>query len=73
MPLHIIVKKRSITLNGHKTAVSMEDEFWEYLRDMAEARDIPLSDLVWAIAIKRQQGQSISSACRVACLKEARR
>jgi len=40
------VVKRSIVLAGHKTSVSLEDAFWEGLKDVAKARRVTLSDLV---------------------------
>ena len=30
-----LVLKRSITLDGHKTSVTLEDEFWDALRMIA--------------------------------------
>jgi predicted DNA-binding ribbon-helix-helix protein len=32
--------KRSIVLGGHKTSVSLEDAFWEGVREIAKAQDI---------------------------------
>ena len=33
------VVKRSIVIAGHKTSVSLEDAFWESLKEIAAARD----------------------------------
>ena len=43
------VVKRSIVVAGHKTSVSLEDAFWESLRDVAKARRVTLSELVGGI------------------------
>src|SRR5262245_66379089 len=43
------VVKRSIVVNGHKTSVSLEDEFWSALKVIAGKRLMNLSDLVTAI------------------------
>ena len=43
------VAKRSIVVAGHKTSVSLEDAFWNGLKEIAGRRDITLSDLVAAI------------------------
>ena len=58
------VVKRSIVLAGHKTSVSLEDEFWRGLKDIAGKRLITLSALVDSIDAQRQQG-NLSSALRL--------
>ena len=56
--------KRSIIIEGHKTSVSLEDAFWEGLRDIAKRRGETLSCLVGGIAADRQHG-NLSSAIRL--------
>jgi predicted DNA-binding ribbon-helix-helix protein len=58
------VVKRSIVLAGHKTSVSLEDAFWEGLKDIAKARRLTLRDLVGGIDTQREQG-NLSSAIRL--------
>jgi predicted DNA-binding ribbon-helix-helix protein len=58
------VAKRSIIIHGHKTSVSLEDEFWSALKLIARRRVTNLSDLVTAIDAQRQQG-NLSSAIRL--------
>jgi predicted DNA-binding ribbon-helix-helix protein len=58
------VVKRSIVLAGHKTSVSLEDAFWEGLKDIAKARRKTLSDLVTNIDTDREHG-NLSSALRL--------
>ena len=58
------VVKRSIVLAGHKTSVSLEDEFWKGMKEIAGKRLITLSTLVDTIAAQRQQG-NLSSALRL--------
>jgi predicted DNA-binding ribbon-helix-helix protein len=41
--------KRSITIAGHETSVSLEPIFWEALEAAARERGLPLSALVAAI------------------------
>jgi predicted DNA-binding ribbon-helix-helix protein len=59
-----LVVKRSIVIAGHKTSVSLEDAFWEGLKEIAGSRDTTLSDLVAAIDSERQHG-NLSSAIRL--------
>ena len=58
------VVKRSIVVAGHKTSVSLEDAFWEGLKDIAKARRVKLSDLVGSIDTDREHG-NLSSALRL--------
>ena len=58
------VVKRSIVIAGHKTSVSLEDAFWKGLKDIADDRDVTLSDLVSSIDTERQHG-NLSSAIRL--------
>jgi predicted DNA-binding ribbon-helix-helix protein len=65
------IKKRSIIVNGHKTSVSLEDEFWNELRDLAAERRVPLTELV--NEIDQVPGRNLSSAIRVFLLMRAQR
>jgi len=38
-------EKRSLTLKGHRTSVSLEDAFWKAFRDIAAARVFVLQSL----------------------------
>jgi predicted DNA-binding ribbon-helix-helix protein len=65
------VVKRSIVIAGHKTSVSLEDAFWKGLREIADSRDVTLSDLVSAIDSERRHG-NLSSAIRLFVLDHYR-
>jgi predicted DNA-binding ribbon-helix-helix protein len=58
------VVKRSIVIAGHKTSVSLEDAFWDALKEIAAQRKATLSDLVASIDSTRAQG-NLSSAIRL--------
>jgi predicted DNA-binding ribbon-helix-helix protein len=58
------VIKRSIVIAGHKTSVSLEDEFWGALKEIAAGRHMTLSDIVGAIN-KERQHDNLSSAIRL--------
>ena len=60
------VAKRSIVLAGHKTSVSLEDAFWQGLKEIAMSRRTTLSDLISSIDIGRERG-NLSSGCAVVC------
>jgi predicted DNA-binding ribbon-helix-helix protein len=59
-----LVVKRSVVIASHKTSVSLEDAFWEGLKEIAHARSVTLSDLVAAIDSARRHG-NLSSAIRL--------
>lgn len=58
------IVKRSVVLDSHKTSVSLENEFWEGLRAIAERQKANLSSLVRQIDRNRSTG-NLSSAIRV--------
>ena len=66
------VIKRSVIRNGHKSSISLEDQFWEALREIAEQKDIAISTLVAAIDRSRTTS-NLSSAIRVYVLDHFRR
>ena len=57
------IVKRSIVIAGHKTSVSLEDAFWEGLKEIAGERHMSSSDLVAAIDSERHG--NLSSAIRL--------
>jgi predicted DNA-binding ribbon-helix-helix protein len=59
-----LVIKRSIVVAGHKTSISLEDAFWNALKEIAKARNVTLSHLVGAIDSERQH-ENLSSAIRL--------
>ena len=65
------VVKRSIVIAGHKTSVSLEDAFWKGLKEIADDRDVTLSDLVAEIDTDRRHG-NLSSAIRLFVLDHYR-
>ena len=59
-----LVVKRSIVVGGHKTSVSLEQAFWNGLKEIASNRKVTLSGLVESIDSGRDQG-NLSSAIRL--------
>ena len=57
------IVKRSIVLAGHKTSVSLEDAFWDGLKDIAKEQRKTLSDF-GSIDTNREHG-NLSSALRL--------
>jgi len=60
--------KRSFSIDGHRTSISLEPAFWEALREAAGKERLPLAKLVAAIDQKRGDA-GLSSAVRIWLLK----
>ena len=61
--------KRSLTLHGHRTSVSLEEEFWQAFREMAETQGKPINVLAAEIDENRGLDSGLASAIRVYVLK----
>lgn len=57
------MKKRSVTIHGHRTSISLEDPFWNSLNDIAAQRGQSLASLITEIDKNRDGG--LSSALRL--------
>ena len=65
------IVKRSIVIGGHKTSVSLEEPFWNGMKEISGARGKTLSELASEIDGSRQQG-NLSSAIRLFVLDHFR-
>ncbi|MGB3317276.1 MAG: ribbon-helix-helix domain-containing protein [Albidovulum sp.] len=65
--------KHSLTLNGHRTSVSLEDEFWRAFREIAEDRDVAINALAAEIDGERGTETGLATAIRLFVLKEYQR
>ena len=66
------IYKRSVSLGGRKTSVSLEDDFWTALKNIAAARRMVTADLVREIDSTRGQA-NLSSCLRVHVLNYFKR
>jgi predicted DNA-binding ribbon-helix-helix protein len=67
----ILIVKRSIVIDGHKTSIRLEEPFWLELDEIAESRNVTLSSLVEAIDAGRHR-DNLSSALRLFVLENVR-
>jgi predicted DNA-binding ribbon-helix-helix protein len=65
------MRKHSLDIAGHRTSISLEDAFWDALREMASAQGVSLAGLVARIDAERD-GANLSSAIRVFVLQNRR-
>ena len=64
------LRKRSVLVAGHRTSVSLEDAFWDVLKDIAARRGLSLNQLV--AEVDEGRTGNLSSALRVYALGELR-
>ena len=65
------VIKRTVMVGGHKTSISLEDEFWRGLKEIAQARGASLAQILIEIDTTREQ-KNLSSAIRLFVLSHVR-
>lgn len=64
------IRKRSLTVAGHRTSLSLEEAFWRALKAQAKAEGLSVAALV--ARIDRERSGNLSSAVRVYLLKRLR-
>jgi predicted DNA-binding ribbon-helix-helix protein len=67
------VRKRSVTIRGHRTSYSLENAFQDELEKIATARSMPLAALIAEIDEGRSRDTNLSSALRLFVLEMVRK
>jgi predicted DNA-binding ribbon-helix-helix protein len=67
------VRKRSISIRGHRTSFSLEQPFLDELARLASERGMTLAALVAAVDADRPRTSNLSSALRIFVLEQAKR
>ncbi len=67
------MRKRSVTIDGHRTSVSLEDAFWTELAAIATERGLSLGALIAEIDHARAAPVNLSSALRLYVLETLRK
>ena len=65
-------RKRSVTLSGHRTSISLETEFWRALAEIAAETKRPLARLIDEVDKREGRDKNLSSALRVFVLAHYR-
>lgn len=58
-------RKRSLTLQGHRTSVSLEDAFWIEFQRLADNREMSVNALAAEIDAARGVSSGLAAAIRV--------
>ncbi|MFD0917621.1 ribbon-helix-helix domain-containing protein [Pseudahrensia aquimaris] len=59
------MKKHSVSIRGHSTSFSLEDQFWDELKLIAKRNNQSIAHLVTQIDAKRSADENLSSALRL--------
>ncbi|MGR3416558.1 ribbon-helix-helix domain-containing protein [Paracoccus sp. (in: a-proteobacteria)] len=65
--------KRSVTIDGHRTSVSLEDAFWHDLAALAKRRGETRASLIGRIDHARPPEVGLATALRLFVLAETKR
>jgi predicted DNA-binding ribbon-helix-helix protein len=65
-------RKRSLSIAGHRTSISLEAPFWEALKEIAASEDRPIAALVADVDSGRGE-MNLSSALRLHALAHYRK
>lgn len=68
----MLARKRSVSISGHRTSFSLEDEFFDGLIQLANSQNTSLAALVDGIDKSRHRDSNLSSALRLYVLNAAR-
>ena len=68
-----LVRKRSVTIRGHRTSYSLEQPFYDELTAIAAARGMTLAALVAEVDALRPRDANLSSALRIHVLEWTKR
>jgi predicted DNA-binding ribbon-helix-helix protein len=68
-----LVRKRSVSIRGHRTSYSLEQPFFDELVAVAAERQISFAALIAEIDASRPRDANLSSALRLFVLSEAKR
>ena len=60
-----MLRKHSVSIRGHRTSFSLEDEFWNEFKKIAKTRGVTAARLITEIDEARTPDQNLSSALRV--------
>tara|TARA_Y100000589_G_scaffold330484_1_gene380235 strand:+ start:1589 stop:1798 length:210 start_codon:yes stop_codon:yes gene_type:complete len=67
-----LIKKKSVNISGHRTSISIEEQFWQVLKEISEYKKKSINSLIFEIDKKRNINTNLSSAIRLFVLNYIR-
>lgn len=64
------MRKISVSLSGHQTSISIEEEFFKALQQIAQKRGISVASIIKGIDESRKPDSNLSSETRIWILKQ---
>ena len=64
------MQKISVSLSGHQTSISLEQEFFDVLQNIAHNKKTSVSAIIKSIDEFRKPGSNLSSEIRIWILKQ---
>jgi len=64
------MKKISVSLSGHQTSISLENEFFELLKKFAKESETSVANIIKSIDENRKPDSNLSSEIRIWILKQ---
>lgn len=64
---HRLSQKHSITVDGHRTSITLEQAFWDSLKEIADEKHLSINSLI--ASIDSDHPDNLSSALRVFILQ----
>lgn len=68
-----VIRKRSVSIRGHRTSISLEQPFFDELSRIADEREVSLASLIADTDEARPRSVNLSSALRLLVLNELKR
>ena len=62
--------KISVSLSGHQTSISLEQEFFEVLQQIAKSQKLSVASIIKSIDENRKPESNLSSEIRIWILKQ---
>jgi predicted DNA-binding ribbon-helix-helix protein len=62
--------KISVSLSGHQTSISLEKEFFDVLKTLADKKGVSIANIIQEIDSARRPDSNLSSETRIWILKE---
>ena len=67
-----MITKKSVNISGHRTSISIEEQFWEILKEISEIEKKSINSLILNIDKDRDSLTNLSSAIRLFVLNNLR-
>ena len=61
----LLIIKKSVNISGHRTSISIEEQFWEVLKEISLYKKKSINSIILEVDRKRNINTNLSSAIRL--------